>query len=141
MRYHLRKPAGFLPVLLLCTLIASCYAKEWSPQHFPNPVKDVRLCGRNGRSSWICDPDRILSEYSQDVVEGTIHQIAVAQDPYRAAHCPHPSPDTPGFQVNLLFCLVLKSFFISIYSYTSLQHVPCAGRHRIGQEHEASRWT
>ncbi|KAL3139146.1 hypothetical protein ABBQ32_005931 [Trebouxia sp. C0010 RCD-2024] len=99
MHYNPRKILGLLPLLCLCTVVLSTSAKQWSPLNFPNPVKDIRLCGRGGKPSWICDPDHVLSEYSQNVIEGSIHEIATAQDPYRSAHCPKPSPDAAGYQV------------------------------------------
>ena len=96
MRYTLRRSCG-LALVFLCTVVVSASAKRWSPHNFPNPVKNVRQCGRGGKPSWICDPDHVLSEYSQNVVEGSIHEIATAQDPYRSAHCPSSEP--PGYQV------------------------------------------
>lgn len=92
---------------LLAMLVVACAAVPWTPQAFPNPTKDVRLCGRNGKPSWICDPDHVLTEYSADVVEGTINEILQARDPYRKSPCPSLPPDTPGYQVPT--CLMLLS--------------------------------
>ena len=33
---------------------------RWSPQTFPNPMIDVTKCGREGRRSYICDPNRVI---------------------------------------------------------------------------------
>ena len=98
----MRRFFGCLPLLCLCTVIVSAYATQWSPQSFPNPVKNVQQCGRGGKPSWICDPDHVLSDYSQNVIEGTIHEIAAAQDPYRSALCPTSPSDAPGYQVGRL---------------------------------------
>lgn len=37
---------------------------QWNKYNFPNPQNDIQLdyCGRNCKASWICDPDRILSQ-------------------------------------------------------------------------------
>ena len=101
-RYSMR-----LPLLCLCAAVVSASAAQWSPESFPNPLKDVRRCGRGGKPSWICDPDHVLSDYSQNVIEGIIHEIAAAQDPYRSAHCPASASDAPGYQVGA--CVAVKS--------------------------------
>ena len=38
------------------------------------------------------------------MVEGSIHEIAVAKDPYRPANCPELPPDAAGYQV-FSFCI------------------------------------
>ncbi len=99
---HSRKSTTAAIATVLCLVASSSVAsaEQWSPQNFPNPLSDVKLCGRNGNPSWICDPDHILSKYSQNVVEGNIHEIAVAKDPYRPANCPNLPRDAAGYQVN-----------------------------------------
>ncbi|DBA78180.1 TPA: hypothetical protein ACH3X2_008143 [Trebouxia sp. C0005] len=84
-------PAMFAVVLSLLLSVPWASAVRWSPQSFPNPLHDVNSCGRYGKPSWICDPDHILSEYNQDLVEGSIHEIA--EGPYKTAHC------SAGYQV------------------------------------------
>ncbi|KAL0027686.1 hypothetical protein WJX79_009000 [Trebouxia sp. C0005] len=81
----------FAVVLSLLLSVPWASAVRWSPQSFPNPLHDVNSCGRYGKPSWICDPDHILSEYNQDLVEGSIHEIA--EGPYKTAHC------SAGYQV------------------------------------------
>jgi hypothetical protein len=34
----------------------------WDAEHFPNPQVDVQKCGRNGKVSFVCDPDHVLSQ-------------------------------------------------------------------------------
>ena len=53
--------------LILCLLSSVALAGGWTPGSFPNPIKDLQKCGRQGhdgarKASWICDPDNILSE-------------------------------------------------------------------------------
>ena len=86
-----------LALLVLCSVAAA--AAPWTPQAYPNPTKDLQSCGRNGKASWICDPDHVLTEYSADVVEGTIQDILQARDPYSRSPCPNLPPDAPGYQV------------------------------------------
>lgn len=85
-------------VLAVICAFASA-AAPWTPSAYPNPMQDVQSCGRNGKASWICDPDHILSEYSADVVEGTIKDILQARDPYHRSPCSGLPPDSPGYQV------------------------------------------
>ncbi|KAL0053404.1 hypothetical protein WJX82_005228 [Trebouxia sp. C0006] len=73
-------------------------AVRWSPQNFPNQSHDVNSCGRHGKPSWICDPDHVLSEYNQNLIEGSIHEIA--EGPYSTAHC------SAGYQVALALAAV-----------------------------------
>ena len=87
-----------LALLALCSLASA--ASPWTPQAYPNPTKDLQSCGRHGKPSWICDPDHILSEYSADVVEGTIKDILQARDPYRRSPCPNLPVEAPGYQVS-----------------------------------------
>ena len=106
MHFRHYSAAGLVAVLCLLAFASLASAKQWAPQNFPNPATEVTSCGRNGKPSWICDPDRILSEYSQDVVEGSIHEIAAAKSPYRPANCPDLPPDAAGYQVKIVAQLV-----------------------------------
>lgn len=113
MHFRHHGAAGLAVVLCLLAFASLALAKPWTPQNFPNPETDVTSCGRNGKPSWICDPDRILSEYSQDIVEGSIHEIAAAKSPYRPANCPDLPPDAAGYQVKTVahFCLFCGKAF------------------------------
>lgn len=48
--------------LLLSFLPALALAGPWKPAEFPNPKRDLDLCGRGGVASNICDPDLVLSD-------------------------------------------------------------------------------
>ena len=111
---------GLVAALYLLAFASLTSAKQWSPQSFPNPATDVTLCGRNGKPSWICDPDRILSEYSQDVVEGSIHEIAAAKSPYRPANCPDLPADAAGYQVKIVAQLVSSAGRVFICTRSEL---------------------
>jgi hypothetical protein len=54
------RSAGAGPVLLAlavaAALAAPAAARTWDADSYPNPQKDVRLCGRRGVPSFICDP-------------------------------------------------------------------------------------
>lgn len=91
--------AAVVTGLILSVWVSATFAKHWSPQSFPNPVTDTRLCGRNGKSSWICDPDLILSPHTQNVIEGIIHDIAVPTAPYGPSACPNLPEGAAGHQV------------------------------------------
>ena len=97
-------PAMFAVVLSLLLSVPWASAVRWSPQSFPNPLHDVNSCGRYGKPSWICDPDHILSEYNQDLVEGSIHEIA--EGPYKTAHC------SAGYQVRVSSACLGRALFV-----------------------------
>ena len=102
MHCRVRRTAAFVTGLLALFCASSVSARQWSPQSFPNPLTDVNLCGRGGKPSWICDPDRILSDISQNVVEGTVRDIAVAKSPYGPSDCPDLPEGGAGYQVRAL---------------------------------------
>ncbi|XP_052088059.1 uncharacterized protein LOC127725242 [Mytilus californianus] len=63
---------------------------QWNKDNFPNPQTDTKLdyCGRNCKSSWICDPDHILSQEEADSIDNTINKTA--QDLFRnCSSCPN----------------------------------------------------
>lgn len=85
-----------------CLLIALILPiNGWSPANFPNPQTDPARCGRPGvAKSWVCDPDRILSSRSRDVVEGILKDIAGARDPFaQASDCGSGRRLNEGYQV------------------------------------------
>jgi len=73
---------------------------------YPNPKRDVNLCGRQGRKSNICDPDRILSERAANRIEGIIKEIADGVKPYNKSPC--DSKGLQGIQVRLIAMLGVK---------------------------------
>ena len=50
----------------------------WATQDVPNPMTSPAECGRQlaGKSS-VCDPDKLLSDESKDVIEGYINKMKV----------------------------------------------------------------
>mmetsp|Transcript_1939 Transcript_1939/g.3459 ORF Transcript_1939/g.3459 Transcript_1939/m.3459 type:complete len:462 (+) Transcript_1939:1689-3074(+) len=61
---------------------------EWTADDLPNPVKNPRACGRLGvDSSWICDPNQILSAYDADTIEGTLGFISNGTAPFKKVSC------------------------------------------------------
>ncbi|GIL83335.1 hypothetical protein Vretimale_11310 [Volvox reticuliferus] len=62
-------------------------ARKWSPENYPNPMNDVNSCGRRGVSSWVCDPDGVLTYESANVVEGVIKKIYAGEPPYALGPC------------------------------------------------------
>jgi hypothetical protein len=81
-------------------LIGVSASTEWTPSTYPNPTVDTKACGRRGVRSWVCDPDGLLSYNSANVVEGTLKEIAAAEDPFVSAGCKKRGPGDPkGYQV------------------------------------------
>ena len=112
--------------IALLLLAVAVQAVPWGPDSFPDPKRDVNLCGRKGKSSNICDPDGILSIEGADRVEGIIKDIWEGVDPYRKAPCGDQA--IVGFQasphsVATLFrfsdfyaSLYIRTFYLSPYS-------------------------
>ena len=69
-------------VVFLAVFVAVCFLKEgkstqeWRKEEFPNPTKDVGSCGRRGRVSWICDPEKILSYETANKIEELLYSVA-----------------------------------------------------------------
>lgn len=47
----------------------------WDPDTYPNPLNNAEACGRPGHSSFICDPDGILTQNAQNVAQSTMRQV------------------------------------------------------------------
>lgn len=95
--------------LWLCLLLVAAGAvsekhKRWTPSTYPNPQRDVNLCGRNGLKSSICDPENILSVEAANMVDGLINEIAQGKPPYSKAQC--GDDGSKGFQVSCLHGVV-----------------------------------
>ena len=84
-------------VVFLLLLVCSVNAVKWGPSDFPDPKRDVNLCGRGGRSSNICDPDQILTEKGANRIEGVIKDIQDGIEPYIRVKCANEG--VIGFQV------------------------------------------
>jgi uncharacterized membrane protein YgcG len=87
----------WLCLLLIAAVAASDKHQRWTPSTYPNPQRDVNLCGRNGVKSSICDPENILSVEAANMVDGLINEIAEGKPPYRKAQC--GDDGTKGFQI------------------------------------------
>lgn len=107
--------------LSLCVFLISLFCfigntrayREWSADDFPNPVKDIHLCGRRGVASWICDPDGVLSYEEANRLEGII--FALSKETHSGCSM---DKEKPGFQLGL--ALMRK---ISIYAVESADEI------------------
>lgn len=91
---------SLLAVALWQQVVYSSLTTSWRPDTYPNPTVDLQKCGRRGLQSWICDPDGVLSYRSANVVEGTLKEIAAAEDPFSSSGCKRISPAAvKGYQV------------------------------------------
>lgn len=91
-------------VLLYLCLSKATASESWDPRTFPNPQTDPARCGRSHvAKSWVCDPDKILTKKSADVIEGILKDIADAHDPYvPAKNCGGGQRVNEGYQVGIL---------------------------------------
>jgi len=86
----------FLAVFLaLCFLQEGNSAKEWFKEDFPNPTKDLGSCGRRGKVSWICDPDKLLSYETANKIEELLYSVGKNT----ASGC--SSDKEAGFQIGI----------------------------------------
>ena len=70
--------------------------KVWQKEQFPNPARDIEACGRQGKVSWICDPDKILSYETANFVEELLS--SVGKNTYSG--CIY-GDQNPGFQIGV----------------------------------------
>lgn len=88
-------------VMFLVILAAFCFlqegtaTREWYKEDFPNPTIDVKACGRNGKVSWICDPENILSYQAANKIEELLYSVVKNT----ASGC--SNDDKPGFQIGV----------------------------------------
>ncbi|KAM7431148.1 hypothetical protein ABFA07_018258 [Porites harrisoni] len=68
----------------------------WQKEQFPNPARDIEACGRQGRVSWICDPDKILSYETANFVEELLSSVRK----YTYSGCSYVDGN-PGFQIGV----------------------------------------
>lgn len=85
---------AFIFILLI---LGNVEGKSWNPRLFPNPKRDVNLCGRRGKKSAICDPDGVLSYTAANRIEGIIKEINKGDSPYKKKYC--EGRGLEGFQV------------------------------------------
>jgi len=112
----------FLGLLLLSFSPADA-SNSWSPSTFPNPQADPASCGRSHvAKSWVCDPDKILTKKSADVVEGILKDIADAREPYAPAkNCGGGQRVNEGYQASFRHSSSVNSHSTCI----DLQKVHC----------------
>lgn len=63
MRSRMARRLALVGAVLTLALVASPVSarskkksvQDWMPDSFPNPYTDVKLCGRGGVKSWICE--------------------------------------------------------------------------------------
>jgi uncharacterized membrane protein YgcG len=98
-----RRSACALAAALLVISSAAAAADPaqagWDTDTYPNPKRDLTLCGRRGRPSNLCDPDGLLSIAAAARVEGVILDIAVRVAPYAAAPCAGADGAPRGYAV------------------------------------------
>ena len=106
-----------MKVLFIASVfLASCFFQEvnstrrWLKEEFPNPTKDLGICGRRGKVSLICDPDNVLSYKTANKLEELLYSIGKNT----ASGC--SSDEKPGFQVGVA---VLKR--MRIFSWESVE--------------------
>ena len=65
----------FLVFVILCKVKEKQIDGEWQKEQFPNPTRNIIACGRRGKVSWICDPDKILSYETADFVDELLFSV------------------------------------------------------------------
>ena len=85
----------FAVLLAFCFLQEGNSTREWLKEDFPNPTKNLVSCGRRGKVSWICDPDKVLSYETADKVEELLYSIGKNT----ASEC--SSDEKAGFQIGV----------------------------------------
>ncbi|CAG2186565.1 unnamed protein product [Mytilus edulis] len=57
--------------------VAEISHKEfWEKEDFPNPQINIDLCGRHCKTSWICDPNAVLSSQQADELDSIVNTVA-----------------------------------------------------------------
>lgn len=100
----------YVVLWLLAALALSAFAAgaiQWTPAAYPNPMIDTDKCGRNGLTSWICDPDGVISFSQANVIEGIIKEIHAGQSPYVRHKC--GAAGLQGYQVAVA---LMKEFML-----------------------------
>ena len=67
----------FVPILFfICMNQILVYGKQWLKERIPNPLIDLGSCGRDGKASYVCDPDNFLSLKAADFIDDVIYNIS-----------------------------------------------------------------
>lgn len=121
---HMKCFVLYVNVLLGLASVALCLG--WTPETIPNPWELPEACGR-AVSSWVCDPDRVMTQSDQDLVEGLIKKISLGSEPYKSLQC--GSVRKAGAEVCLAqslsksLCIFFDGSFCHTCSYF-LAHMP-----------------
>ena len=91
-----------------CEVLSGASSGGFNPDDFPDPTKDVALCGRH-KAGRVCDPDGIMSEDGRNQAQAIIHTIET--------ECLHDCRgQSRGYQVgmpprclSLTFCMFLAT--------------------------------
>ncbi|XP_066273155.1 uncharacterized protein [Branchiostoma lanceolatum] len=65
-------------LLMLMVWLSVGRAQGWTPEAYPNPQTQPALCGRPNtyrNSSWICDPDGILTRWQADELDEYLESV------------------------------------------------------------------
>lgn len=87
--------AVFTTLCLLQEGQSKRFIEQWQKEEFPNPTRDLEACGRRGKVSWICDPDKILSYQTANKIEELLHSVRKNT----VSGC--SSSENPGFQIGV----------------------------------------
>lgn len=90
---------GFIAVFVTLFLLqegqSNRFVGQWSKEEFPNPTRDLEACGRRGKVSWVCDPDKILSYETANRIEELLYSVR------KNTNSGCGSSDNPGFQIGV----------------------------------------
>ena len=86
----------FLVFVILCKAKEKQIDEEWQKEQFPNPTTNIIACGRGGKVSWICDPDKILSYETADFVDELL--FSVRENTFSGCRW---GDRNPGFQIGV----------------------------------------
>ena len=100
---YTRRVIFFAVFLALCFLQEGNSTQEWLKEDFPNPTRDLGSCGRRGKVSWICNPDKVLSYEASNKVEELLYSIGKNT----ASEC--SSDEKAGFQIGVAVLNKMRS--------------------------------
>ena len=72
-------------LVLLCLDIQGAFSVQWQAKDFPDPQRDLQKCGRNGKQSYVCDPDGVVS-YKEGIVSINFSSCDTHQVNYYKLH-------------------------------------------------------
>lgn len=119
---------SFVVFVILSKLKEVQSDEEWKKEQFPNPKRDIEACGRRGKVSWICDPDKILSYDTANFVE----EILASVRKNTSSGCRN-GDENPGFQIGVavvkkMRCIPGESIAVTAKNFAKHLH----NRWRVG---------